>query len=58
MEGSSVQSQSMTLLCNAVDVARFLNSMQNLLGKGKTILEDQPHSWEVFWYSSIVQVGK
>ena len=46
--------------CNAEEGAqqRSLNSMQNLLGKGKTIFEGKALSWDVFLLSVTVQVGK
>lgn len=55
-EGCGIQSQSVMPLCNAEDGARknILNSMQNLLGKGKVIWEGQAVSWEGLLLSSIV----
>lgn len=59
-KGGSNQSQNTMPFCNAEDGAqeRSLNSIQNLLGKGKTIIEVKALSWDVFLLSVSVQVGK
>lgn len=46
--------------CNTEDSAQesSLNSMQKLLGKGKTSFEGKALSWEVLLPSITVQVGK
>lgn len=59
-KGGSFQSQSTMPFCNAEDGAqgRLLKSMQNLLGRAKTIFERKALSWEVLLLSVPVQVGK